>query len=354
MAYGRCLWVGTNGPEGIHILQEEKEGWRSLLHGGPAAASYLFPGPDGYVLAAVEAEDYEGIPGGAVVSCLLEEDAREPRIRISGAAKGLSGGICHVTYAPKRKLVFAASYPHGSVDVLKLERDGRLEAVGRLTREGSGPLPEQAGPHAHCCAVTKKEELLYVCDLGTDEIARYELTDWGFSRTGGCIRPVDSVILPPGTGPRHLVLSEDEAYLYVACELSNRILRIRSSDGALLQSVDCRPRQEGFCALSSIRFSIDRESLIAGCRGMEGIWVVPLLETGELGEPNFYASASSFPWDVLPLDGETCAAAFTRSHRVEIGRCREGRWEIMEACKVHGPTCLVLSEKRKFGSLEDA
>ena len=86
MEYGeKLLWVGTNGSAGIHILRQEGSGWRELVHGGPAAASYLTDGSDGYVLAAVEVKEYEGIPGGAVVSCLLEEGGRIPEIRICDA-----------------------------------------------------------------------------------------------------------------------------------------------------------------------------------------------------------------------------------------------------------------------------
>ncbi len=349
MEYGeKLLWVGTNGSAGIHILRQEGSGWRELVHGGPAAASYLTDGSDGYVLAAVEVKEYEGIPGGAVVSCLLEEGGRIPEIRICDAAKGLAEGICHVAYAPKSGLVFASSYPRGSIDVLRLEEGGRLQALTRLQRSGSGPHPEQTGPHAHCCTVTKGEGLLYVCDLGTDEIARYELADPAWLRAAPSgqimegISPLEPIRLSPGTGPRHMVLSEDEAWLYVACELGNQVLSIQALDGRVSQVLDCRPRKEGFCALSSIRFSRDKRSLIVGCRGMDGIWTIPLEEGGRLGRQEFYASASSFPWDALPLGGALCAAAFTNSGLMEVGSCREGRWAPLLAWAVPGCTCLLL------------
>ena len=345
------LWVGTNSPRGIYILQQEESGWHELVRGGPASSTYLIHGPDNYVLAAVETERFEGTPGGAVVSCFLKEDMGKPEIRLCGKAKGLANGICHLAYAPGRRMVFAASYPQGSIDVLKLEENGQLNVITRLLRSGSGPHPEQAGPHAHCCVVTNKEDILYVCDLGTDEIARYELAELEVRQIVGSrefmipIRPLKPLTLPPGTGPRHLVLSEDEAYLYVVCELSNKVLSIRVSDGEIIQTLYCQPWKEGFCALSSIRLSadVDKKNLIVGCRGMNGIWTVPLLKAGQLGEPKFFASASSFPWDVLSMGNAVCAAAFTYSNRVEIGRCWDKYWEPREVCEVPKPTCLLLS-----------
>lgn len=349
MRYGeKRLWVGTNGPSGIHILQQEEGGWRELVRGGPTAASYLAAASGNYVLAAVETKQYERVPGGAVASCLLREDWERKEILICSVAKGLAEGICHVAYAPGSGLVFAASYPEGSIEVLRLEEDGQLQNLGRLQRSGGGPHPEQTGPHAHCCVVTGGEKLLYVCDLGTDEIARYGLADSDWLRTAPWpramdgIRPLESIRLPPGTGPRHMVLSEDEAYLYVACELGNQVLAIRAEDGAISQALDCRPREEGFCALSSIRFSADGRSLVAGCRGMDGVWVIPRQEGGRLGGPVFYAAAGSFPWDVVPLDEARYAVAFTHSGRVEAGSCREGSWEAAEAWSVPGPTCLLM------------
>ncbi len=354
MEYGeKRLWVGTNGSTGIHVLRQEERGWRELVHGGPAAASYLAGGADGCVLAAVETNAYEGTPGGAVASCFLQEDGGPPEIRICDAAKGLAEGICHVAYAPKSGLVFASSYPQGSIEVLRLEEGGRLRALTSLQRSGSGPHPEQTGPHAHCCAVTGEERLLYVCDLGTDEIARYGLADPFWLRTAPSaqiregICPLEPIRLPTGAGPRHMVLSKDESWLYVACELSNQVMAIRAVDGAVTQILDCRPGEEGFCALSSIRFPADGRSLVVGCRGMDGIWRIPLAEEGGLGRPVFCASDGSFPWDVLPLDEDICAVAFTHSGRVEVGRCGEERWEREQAWAVPDSTCLLLQSERQ-------
>ena len=325
------IWVGTNGSKGIYVLEKEQDGWKVKYDGEPAFGSFLLQGPDGLILSVVEAKEYEGVPGGAVVSCRLESDG----IKIVSKAKGLGVGICQLAFAPRRRMVFGASYPTGSIDVLRLETDGGLKSITRFLRSGSGPHWRQTGPHAHCCAVTEKEDILYVCDLGTDEIARYDLEN---------LTEMESIKLPAGTGPRHIIFSNDEKYLYLVCELSKEVMVIERESGEILQIVDCNPGDKEACTLSSIRFSPDGKSLIVGCRGIEGVWKIPYLSEKELGTPEFFVTESSFPWDVLPLYEDLCAAAFTHSDCVEFGILRERKWETKETCSVKSPTYLLMEK----------
>ena len=324
----KYMLAGTGGPDGIQVLTYGAQGLRLAARGGPPCVSFLAQGPDGFVLGGVEADTFRQTAGGAVVSLRLEGG----RLRPCGAAAGLGRGICHVAVAPRRRLVFAASYPAGSVDILSLGKSGELTPLGRLCRTGAGPHPAQTGPHAHCCAVTPGEDTLYVCDLGTDEIACYALAasgrQWSFR-------------LPPGSGPRHLVLGKDARFLYIACELSNEVLVMRAADGAVVQRVDCRPRAQGFCALSSIRWLPGRTGLAVGCRGQDGVWLLPVLRSGRLGAPAFFAARACYPWDVLPLGEGRFAAAFADSGFVQLGRCGAAGWEPESELAVCRPTCLL-------------
>ncbi len=323
------ILVGTGGPDGIQVLEVSPDGLLTAACGAPACASFLAAGPDGLLLAGVEADSFQNIPGGGAVSFRLEDG----QARLCGAATGLGRGICHIAAASRRGLVFAASYPEGSVDVLSLGKSGELTPLQRLCRTGAGPHPGQTGPHAHCCVVTPDEETLYVCDLGTDEIACYALDD---------LRDQWALPLPPASGPRHLVLGKDCRFLYVACELSNEVLVLRAEDGAVLQRVDCRPQAGTFCALSSIRWLPGESGLAVGCRGQDGIWLLPLLRPGALGPPAFFPAHARSPWDVMPLGGGLFAAAFADSDRVALGRCTAKGWEPEQTCFVRRPTCLLI------------
>lgn len=89
--------------------------------------------------------------------------------------QGTEPCICHVAMSPAKRMIFAASYPEGTVDVLTLDAENQLSIVKRIQRTGAGPHPKQETSHAHCCVLTPNEKILYVCDLGADEIARYDV-----------------------------------------------------------------------------------------------------------------------------------------------------------------------------------
>ena len=329
----QTVWVGADASPGIDVLEWESGQWRMAARGGPDRATYLARAEDGVVLAGVETDAYDGVPGGAVAACRLENGA----VRVCAAAVGLGRGVCHVTWDSENRRVFAAGYPDGGVDVLTWER-GALSAQRRLPGAGRGPKPEQEGPHAHCTLLDARENVLYVCDLGADKIARY---------AGDTLRALEPFCLPAGSGPRHMVQSGDGALLYIACELSGEVLAVRSQDGAVLQRVNCRPAAEGFCALSSIRFMPGSRALAVGCRAQDGVWLLPVRKDGRLETPSFFASASRWPWDVAPLEDGLLAAAFAESGCVEAGRCVKGLWQTVARIAIERPRSLLCFSKNQ-------
>ena len=311
------------------MLEWENGRWRIAAHGGPDRATFLTRGPDGTVLAGVETEEYNGVPGGAVAMCRLENGT----VRVCAAAAELSRGICHVAWNKTGRRIFAASYPEGSMDVLTWEKNGMLLKDRRLQGTGRGPKPEQASAHAHCGLWDESEKMLYICDLGADRIARY---------AGDALCGQEPFFMPAGSGPRHMLQSGDGTLLYVACELSNEVLTVQKRDGRILQRIDCRPAAEGFCALSSIRFLPENHALVVGCRAQDGVWLLPVQADGRLGVPSFFASDSRWPWDVAPLEDGLLVAAFSESGYVEAGRCIDGRWQTVARIEIERPMGLLV------------
>lgn len=125
-------------------------------------------------------------------------------------------GACHLCFSPDLRFVITANYGSGSVSCFGLAADGSLtEQTDQLQFTGSGPDPSrQSAPHPH--QVVVDGELVLVPDLGLDRVHRLAVDADGKLGTAG-----DAVILPPGSGPRHLVLVDDQ--LVVACELSAEV-----------------------------------------------------------------------------------------------------------------------------------
>ena len=124
---------------------------------------------------------------------------------------------CHLALTRDGRQVVVAHYGSGTVESFALDEEGRFAGpTGRFASAAPlGPDAErQDGPHLHQVVVDpgRPDELL-VCDLGTDRIHRLRLDP-----DGTLSEAAAAVVLPPGFGPRHLVVAGDTGV--VAGELS--------------------------------------------------------------------------------------------------------------------------------------
>ena len=115
-------------------------------------------------------------------------------------------GKSYTHLAVEGDFIAAADYYSGTVDLFSWnpEEIGLLDII---FHEGSGPDPQrQAQPHLHWVGFFPGEELLLAADLGTDRIRKYRY------RSGELLEQ-EPVRLPPGSGPRHLVVHQGDTYL---------------------------------------------------------------------------------------------------------------------------------------------
>lgn len=160
-------------------------------------------------------------------------------------------GPCHISVDPAGEFLLCANYSSGSVALYDLNRDGSLRSLCDFRQyEGVGFDAEdrQKGTHAHFAAfhpLTAKQsaspakdrtsglsphgevlvcdpglEEVLVCDLGLDTVHVYELD----RRARKLVDTTRSLILPQGSGPRHLAFHEAHpGMLYVLTEMANTI-----------------------------------------------------------------------------------------------------------------------------------
>ena len=172
---------------------------------GLQSPTYVIKHPTESWLYAVS----ESTPGS--VSALRYDDDGIPHL-INTVQSGGDGG-CHLCFDHTGNFVVVAHYTSGSIASFRIEDNGALsERIGLLQFSGSGPDPErQEASHAH--QVVSVGGSILVPDLGTDSVHIVRIDD-----DGNLTPATDSITLPPGAGPRHLVLAGQ--YLVVACELS--------------------------------------------------------------------------------------------------------------------------------------
>jgi len=135
-----------------------------------------------------------------------------------------SGGAspCHLQISPDKKFLGVANYMGGNVGIFRLNSKGGIESAPQiLQHSGTGPnTSRQEGPHAHWVSWDKKQENIYVVDLGIDQIKRYP-----FDIASGSVSAAKTALmLQPGDGPRHMVFHPNKPYAYVLNELSNTLL----------------------------------------------------------------------------------------------------------------------------------
>ena len=155
----------------------------------------------------------------------------------TGEARVSGGYTCFLSVSRDGKYLASAGFESGDIDVFLLESDGSIgKRIFAERRTGSGRHPErQAGPHVHCTAFSPYEDRLFVTDLGTDEVICYEYPDGKFGETY-------RVSMPSGSGPRHILFSENRKdLLYVVCEISYTLCTVRTGEnsGEVIAAADC-------------------------------------------------------------------------------------------------------------------
>ncbi|MBE3000785.1 lactonase family protein [Nocardiopsis sp. HNM0947] len=189
---------------------------------------------------------------GTVTALRIEYDGGLTEL---GSEPSHGSSPCHVLALGDHEAV-VANYADGRVAVAGFGPDGgrrsepdvysgEHEPWQLFEHTGHGPDPDrQEGPHAHSSLLvpdTVDPDLctLLVADLGTDELRAYRVGEKVPPETGepsegsgpgmkfvpGGIQ--GRVRLAPGSGPRHMALSQDGRHVYVTGELDSRVHVVR-------------------------------------------------------------------------------------------------------------------------------
>ncbi|MGO8836639.1 MAG: lactonase family protein [Limisphaerales bacterium] len=193
-----------------------------------ASPSFLALSPDEkFLYAAMEGG------GGSVGAFRVEPDGRLTPLNTLPCDKG----TCHVSVDATGSNVFAANYTAGSAACFQTGPDGSLSrrtALVKLT--GTGPNPErQTHPYIHSIYAAPGNRVVYVCDLGTDNVWVFDL-----DVANGALTPArpPSGKVPPGSGPRHLALSPNGRFAYVNGEMGMNVTAFaRNPDAGALTAM---------------------------------------------------------------------------------------------------------------------
>jgi len=134
----------------------------------------------------------------------------------------------HSSLSADERFLFVANYavqpdPGGVLAVVPVDKHGKLSDVAQTsTHPASHVDPErQVSSHVHSAVPTPDGKYLIASDLGADKL-------FVFSYDGKQAKPLQpastpSVDLPPGSGPRHLLFSNNGKHAYLTLEMAAQV-----------------------------------------------------------------------------------------------------------------------------------
>jgi 6-phosphogluconolactonase len=246
MAASLTGWIGTyttangasTGSSGIYTFQwDAQQGAMSGIHpvGTTTNPSFLVLHPSGRFLYAVN-EDAPSSGTDHITAFAIGDAKSSADLRAIGTVSSEGLAPCHLSIDTSGKWLFVANYVSGTIAVYPIQSDGRLGRARQVIQQkGSGPVASrQQSAHAHEVVLSPDGRFLLAVDLGADRIFVY-----GFDASTGALTPnaKQTVVLPAGYGPRHLVFSKDGLRVYVVTELTPAVVTLRwnAQQGSMTQ-----------------------------------------------------------------------------------------------------------------------
>lgn len=225
---------------------------------------------------------------------------------------------CYIDINHEHTYCAVANYGSGNVSIYPLDGEGRpLEPVCELYIEGEGANVEsENAPHAHQALFLQKSNQLVMVDLGSDRIHFFDIkAKHEFSLK-------QSIMLPAGCGPRHIVFNQAEDSAYVVCELSETLVYLRLNHGIWIVESELAllPREPNQSAAGAIHIIPNQEYVYISCRVQNKIAIFDIKQP----KPKWVAAltiAEDFVRDFhFTQDGRYMLVAGQHSHSISSYR----------------------------------
>jgi len=252
------------------------------------------------------------------------------------------GGPCYISMSPDSAFLFIASYPNGSVAVVKLGSDGIPESLAdTVIYYKTAPRPS----HAHMIQHDPSGKKVYVTDLGLDRIMIYD-----FDKNTGKLNleTNDTVKVEDGSGPRHFTFSNDGSKMYVINELGSKMMSFDVDAKGGLKLLQTLPTfregymENNYCA--DIHLSSDGRFLYGSNRGENTIVTYRVEKDGTLSLAGHTSCGGNWPRNfTLDPSGKFLLVGNQKSNEISVFRLDRKTGLPIEPAKnykVSAPACL--------------
>jgi len=341
------LFTGTyteGTRKGFFILDLNREtGTFKLISesdAGPNPAYFCISNKNGFIYAANEVEEFNGVKGGGVTA--LSYNAKTGIARKVGELAVPNGGPAYIAISPNDDFLFLANYSGGSVAVVKLNENGIPVSVTDtiVYKAGVGKVS-----HAHMISFDPSGKRVYVTDLGLDRVVIYDFD----TVSGKLIQIPDGIAsLQEGAGPRHFVFTSDGSKLYVINELNSTITFFGVNKNGELQQVQTVStlresfKGESYCA--DIHLGKNEKFLYGSNRGENTIVTFKVGPDGRLTLAGHTSCGGDWPRNfVLDPSGKYILVGNQNSGNISMFRIDEETGLPVEPSKdykIASPVCL--------------
>ncbi|HEY5563078.1 MAG TPA: lactonase family protein [Clostridiaceae bacterium] len=237
-----------------------------------------------FLYSVAETTEFQGTVGGGVAAFSIDNIEKRPKL--INVQPTLGKHSCHIIIDSTNKYIFVANYSEGTVSQFPVMEDGSIGELMRTIKHiGSGPNKErQEMPHMHYVALTKNEKYLLTVDLGLDSVSLYRFEG---GKGDMSLDEDASIVVAPGSGPRHLQFHPNNKYLYIVTELSSEVIVYEFDSKSYkfkhMQTISTLPDNfKGNSTCAAIHINKEGNFLYASNRGDDSIAVYKVEETGNL------------------------------------------------------------------------
>ncbi|MEG0748916.1 MAG: lactonase family protein [Carnobacterium sp.] len=337
------IFLGTytkRESKGIYQIQldtEKKELTNLHFIARADSPTYLALSGNKEILYAISKENGEG----GLVS--FKKNERDEFVPVD-AVTAEGAPPCYVSVDDDRSFVYTANYHKGEIAVLKTDAAGHLTLLDTVKHTGSSVHENQQSPHAHYSDLTPDGTYLVACDLGTDAVYTYAISE------KGKLTEVSRFDTAPGAGPRHLVFHPNGKFAYIFAELSSEIITVsyEPETGAFshIQTLSTIPVEHtGFNGGAAIRISNDGRFVYASNRGHDSIAVFAVsTEDGSLKLIERVPSEGQIPRDFdFDPSGKFAVVAHQDSDNLTLFERNEESGKLTLIQKdVYAPECVCV------------
>jgi 6-phosphogluconolactonase (cycloisomerase 2 family) len=316
--------------------------------------SWLVVAPDGRTVYAVN-ENGPGQRDPIGRASAFRVDPATRALQQTSQVSSLGNEPTHASVSRDGRFLFVANYsgaadPGGTLVVLPVEGDQLKPAVQVKTHHASRVNPErQQAAHVHSAVVSPDGTTVYAQDLGADRIYVYRYDPSQPEAPLARDKRQPEVVLPPGSGPRHLLFSADGRHAWLTLEMPGQVVSFDVRDGQLAetQRVDLAPKGfTGDNAAAALHLSNDGRFLYVSNRGTDNQLVVFAVDakTGQLTQVQRRSVEGNHPREfALSPDGRYLLVANQLSNAVLVMRrdAKTGKLgEVVETVQVKSPSDL--------------